>query len=82
MKSGTLQTTPDSPTLGGPSYSRFDANAGYRVGELDLRLAISNLLDKAPPAYGYNPWTTGVGTFLRSADLVGRRYTLTASMRF
>jgi outer membrane receptor protein involved in Fe transport len=82
VKSGARQANPNSPTLGGPSYSRFDANARYSLGDLDLGLSISNLLDKEPPAYGYNPWTTGAGTFLPSADLVGRRFTLTATMNF
>jgi hypothetical protein len=82
VKSGARQANPNSPTLGGPSYSRFDANARYSLGDLDLGLSISNLLDKEPPAYGYNPWTTGAGTFLPSADLVGRRFTLTATMNY
>ncbi len=66
---------------GGPWYGRFDANAGYAYKALDVRFAISNLLDKDPPRYGYQPWTTGNGTFLPGADLVGRRYTLTTTIR-
>lgn len=82
VKSGALQSNPDALTQGGPSYSRFDGNVGYSVGALDVRLSVSNLFNKAPPAYGYNPWTTGAGTFLPSADLLGRRYSLSATMNF
>ena len=82
VKSGALQTNPSSPTLGGPSYNRFDGNANYSLGLLNVGLSISNLFDKAPPPYGYNPWTTGAGTFLSTADLVGRRYTVTFTMNF
>ncbi|RYG87382.1 TonB-dependent receptor, partial [bacterium] len=81
VDSAALQTNPAAPNLGGPAYSRFDGNAGYGFGPLDVRLSISNLLNKAPPTYGNNPWSTGAGTFLPGADLVGRRYTVTATMR-
>jgi iron complex outermembrane recepter protein len=81
VKPFVAQANPNSSTVGGPAYSRFDANAGYGFGPVDLRLSISNLLDKAPPKYGYAPWTSGVGTFLPSADQVGRRFTVTATMR-
>jgi outer membrane receptor protein involved in Fe transport len=81
-KPGAAQTNPDTLTIGGSSYSRFDGNAGYRIGQLDLRLSISNLLNTAPPPYGYSPWTTGASTNLAAADIVGRRYTVTASMNF
>lgn len=82
VKSGALQSNPNALTQGGPSYSRFDANVGYSIGALDVRLSISNLFNKAPPPYGYNPWTTGAGTFLPSADLLGRRDSLSATMSF
>jgi iron complex outermembrane recepter protein len=82
VESGFRLTNPDSPTIGGPSYSRFDANAGYRLGAVDMRMSISNLFNKEPPPYGYNPWATGVGTYLPEADLVGRRYSLSATMNF
>jgi iron complex outermembrane receptor protein len=79
---GAAQTNPDTLTIGGPSYSRFDGNMGYQIGQLDLRLSVSNLFNKEPPPYSYSPWTTGSNTNLAAADLVGRRYTLTASMSF
>ncbi len=81
VMSGARQTNPASPTLGGPWYGRFDASAGYTYKSFEVNLAISNLLDKNPPRYGYNPWQTGAGTFLPGADLVGRRYTLSTTLR-
>jgi len=82
VESSLKRTDPDSPIIGAGSYHRFDGNAGYSWGEFDVRLSISNLLDKAPPRYGYNPWTTGSSTIRQSADNVGRRYTITMSMNF
>ena len=82
VKSGALQSNPDSLTIGGTTYSLLDGNLGYSFDKLDLRMSISNLLNKEPPRYGYNPWVSGEGTILPGANLVGRRFTLTATMSF
>jgi iron complex outermembrane receptor protein len=82
VRPGVAQTNPNTTTIGGPSYSRFDGNLGYRFRNLRARLSISNLFNKEPPPYGYSPWTTGSATRLPSADDVGRRYTVTVSMDF
>jgi hypothetical protein len=82
VKSGAAQTNPNTTTIGGPFYARVDANMGYRWGIADLNFSISNLFNKAPPRYGYSPWTTGEGTQLPGADLVGRRFSAGVTINF
>lgn len=70
-----LFNTPESlDILSVDSYWLLNAGASYHFNDkLDLRLAVTNLLDKDPPFP-----TAGIGVY----DILGRRYNLSFEYRF
>ena len=69
-----------------PSYSYFDLTYRARVADIfTLTLSVQNLLDKDPPLVSNYVGTTTLNsgnTYPTTYDVLGRRYSLTASMRF
>jgi len=69
-----------------PSYSYFDLTYRAKVAEIfTLTLSVQNLLDKDPPLVSNYVGTTALNsgnTYPTTYDVLGRRYSLTASMRF
>lgn len=69
-----------------PSYDYFDLTTRFAVTDnFDLTLTAFNLLDKKPPLVGNQAGTTTAGsgnTFPSTYDVVGRRYSATARLRF
>jgi outer membrane receptor protein involved in Fe transport len=57
------------------SYTSVNAGANYRINDrMQLRLAVTNLLDEDPPFPAYG---TGIGVY----DILGRRYLLSFDWR-
>lgn len=69
-----------------PSYDYFDLTTRFSVTDnLDLTVSAFNLLDKKPPLVGNQAGTTTAGsgnTFPSTYDVIGRRYSVTARLRF
>lgn len=68
------------------AYDYFDLTTRFAVTDnLDLTLSAFNLLDKKPPLVGNQAGTTTAGsgnTFPSTYDVIGRRYSVTARLRF
>ena len=63
-----------------PSYDYFDLTTRFSV-----TVSAFNLLDKKPPLVGNQAGTTTAGsgnTFPSTYDVIGRRYSVTARLRF
>jgi outer membrane receptor protein involved in Fe transport len=69
-----------------PAYNYFDLNASYQVlKNLRIGATVNNLTDKAPPIIGtgIGPGASNFGnTFPSAYDVLGRRYTVTATLNF
>lgn len=69
-----------------PSYDYFDLTTRFSVTEnLDITLTAFNLLDKKPPLLGGQAGTTSANsgnTYPSTYDVIGRRYSATARLRF
>ena len=71
-----LNTPETRDILGVGSYTLLHAGAAYRLNDrMQLRLAITNLLDEDPPFPAYG--TASVGMY----DMLGRRYSLAFEWR-
>ncbi len=82
---GLLTTNVPSPTIAGyPSDSLFNLNGGTRFGPVAVSASISNLFNKKPDVGGWfvADTTGGFGTFDPYGDLVGRRYSVSLTMKF
>ena len=68
------------------AYDYFDLSTRFNASEnLTLTLSVQNLLDKDPPLTGNNAGSTSFNsgnTFPSTYDAIGRRYALTAKLRF
>jgi outer membrane receptor protein involved in Fe transport len=69
-----------------PAYNYLDLNLGFNVTEnLSVAVLIQNLTDKDPPNLGNSSGTTAYNsgnTFPSTYDALGRRYAVTARVRF
>ena len=69
-----------------PKVSYVDLNGSWQATKaIKLALTINNAFDKAPPLVGTNigPGASNFGnTFPSAYDVIGRRYTLTATATF
>ena len=82
-----LPTTGIDPDfLSIPSYSYFDLTYRARIGErFGLTMTVQNLFDKDPPLVSNYVGTTSQNsgnTYPTTYDVLGRRFSVTASMRF
>ena len=77
---------PSDLFAGYPSDSLFTLNLGARFWDdkIEASLAVSNLLNTEPDPAGYPlaDQAQGFGSFDPYADLVGRRYSLSLTMKF
>lgn len=68
------------------AYDYFDLSSRFGIGEhLTLTLSVQNLLDKQPPLTGNNAGSTTFNsgnTFPSTYDSIGRRYAVSAKLRF
>ena len=68
------------------AYDYFDLSTRLNASEnLTITLSVQNLLDKAPPLTGNNAGSTSFNsgnTFPSTYDSLGRRYAVTAKLRF
>jgi outer membrane receptor protein involved in Fe transport len=68
------------------AYDYFDLSTRFNVSEnLTLNVSVQNLLDKGPPVTGNNAGSTSFNsgnTFPSSYDALGRRYAVSAKLRF
>ena len=68
------------------AYDYFDLSTRLNASEnLTITLSVQNLLDKAPPVTGNNAGSTTYNsgnTFPSTYDSLGRRYAVTAKLRF
>lgn len=68
------------------AYDYFDLSTRLNASEnLTITLSVQNLLDKAPPLTGNNAGSTSFNsgnTFPSTYDALGRRYAVTAKLRF
>jgi iron complex outermembrane recepter protein len=69
-----------------PAYDYFDLTTRFTLTDnLDLTITAFNLFDKKPPLLGGNAGSTAANsgnTFPSTYDVVGRRYSATARLRF
>lgn len=80
-----VPTTPDTTSQGVTgSYSLFNVFGGYEVNDnLTISGGIDNLLNRDPPIYGRTPTSLQLGQTLTNLyDVLGRRFYLTARLRF
>jgi outer membrane receptor protein involved in Fe transport len=90
--SGTIN--PNIPGVGGQTvnfgkieaYDYFDLSARFNVSDtLTFNISVQNLLDKEPPITGNNAGSTTFNsgnTFPSTYDALGRRYAVSARLRF
>jgi outer membrane receptor protein involved in Fe transport len=68
------------------AYDYFDLSTRFNVSEnLTLNVSVQNLLDKGPPVTGNNAGSTTFNsgnTFPSTYDALGRRYAVSAKLRF
>ncbi len=66
------------------AYDTFDATLGFDVSKtLSLSLLVENFLDKQPPIVGNTIGSLSSGnTFPSTYDTIGRRFTVTAGLKF
>jgi outer membrane receptor protein involved in Fe transport len=68
------------------SYDYFDLGVNWKpTKQLRLSLSVNNLLDKKPPEVGNTIGSTGANsgnTFPQTYDVIGRYFTLGASLKF
>ncbi len=66
------------------AYNTFDANIGFDVNKMmSLSFLVENLTDKQPPLTGNTIGSLSSGnTFPSTYDTIGRRFTVTARLRF
>ena len=68
------------------AYDYFDLSTRLNASEnLTITISVQNLLDKAPPLTGNNAGSTSFNsgnTFPSTYDALGRRYAVTAKLRF
>jgi outer membrane receptor protein involved in Fe transport len=68
------------------AYDYFDLSTRLNASEnLTITVSVQNLLDKAPPLTGNNAGSTTYNsgnTFPSTYDALGRRYAVTAKLRF
>jgi outer membrane receptor protein involved in Fe transport len=68
------------------AYDYFDLSTRLNASEnLTITVSVQNLLDKAPPLTGNNAGSTSYNsgnTFPSTYDALGRRYAVTAKLRF
>lgn len=76
----------DPDYLGIPSYSYFDLTYRTEIADMfGLTLSVQNLFDKKPPNVSNYVGTTALNsgnTYPTTYDVLGRRFSLTASLRF
>lgn len=69
-----------------PAYDYFDLTSRFNVTDhFELTLSAFNIFDKKAPIVGSNAGTTSAnsgGTFPSTYDVVGRRYSATARLKF
>jgi outer membrane receptor protein involved in Fe transport len=69
-----------------PEFNYFDMNVGYQLlKNVRMSLTVNNLFDKKPPfiGTGIGPGASNYGnTFPSAYDVIGRRYTVTATASF
>lgn len=69
-----------------PSYDWFDLAARFGINDnLDITLTVQNLFDKEPPIVGSTIGTTSFNsgnTYPSTYDALGRRYAVSARLRF
>jgi outer membrane receptor protein involved in Fe transport len=69
-----------------PAYNYFDFSVGFNLTEnLNVGLLINNITDKEPPLVGSEAGSTAFNsgnTFPSTYDALGRRYSVTARLRF
>lgn len=68
------------------AYDYFDLSTRFSIGDnVTITATVQNLLDKAPPITGNNAGSTSFNsgnTFPSSYDSLGRRYAVSAKLRF
>ncbi len=66
------------------AYDTFDATLGFDVSKaMTLSLLVENFLDKQPPLVGNTIGSLSTGnTFPSTYDAIGRRFTVTAGLKF
>jgi iron complex outermembrane recepter protein len=76
IKNAAASVSPTTKIQGAPSYNLYNLFATYSLSKYSVRFGIENLMDKQPPAIGYNPGVTDASNTTNPGyyDILGRRY--------
>jgi iron complex outermembrane recepter protein len=76
IRNAAASIDPTTKIQGAPAYNLYNLFSSYDFGKYSVRFGIQNLLDKQPPAIGFNPGVTDASNTTNPGyyDVLGRRY--------